>query len=220
MLPPHSPTRGFRADAAAKIAVASERPGSRGAQRRDVMQTMPGAISCRRWASAASRLTLASACAGRFDEKICIIRPDTKGRYDILKVAAPSRAPGPWPHAAASISCTGCQGVARASGLPAIAQPGLRGCLVRVRVCVIRLYLRGRRPMRRRPAQVHARTRPLADDVDLMQLARDLPGLSGAPRPLGPRPALIAARACAGRRLRVVSARRRHAPRGVLEIPF
>ena len=27
--------------------------------------------------------------------------------------------------------------------------------------------------------QVHFRKRPIADDVDLMQLARDLPGLSG-----------------------------------------
>lgn len=29
-------------------------------------------------------------------------------------------------------------------------------------------------------AQVHARSRPMADDVDLMQVAQDLPGLSGA----------------------------------------
>ena len=28
-------------------------------------------------------------------------------------------------------------------------------------------------------AQVHARSRPMADDVDLMQVAQDLPGLSG-----------------------------------------
>ncbi|KAK9817111.1 hypothetical protein WJX72_009705 [[Myrmecia] bisecta] len=49
---------------------------------------------------------------GRFDRKIRILRPDTQGRYEILKV--------------------------------------------------------------------HARNRPLAEDVDLMQLARDLPGLSGA----------------------------------------
>ncbi|KAK9845482.1 hypothetical protein WJX81_007602 [Elliptochloris bilobata] len=50
--------------------------------------------------------------AGRFDEKIRITRPDTKGRYEVLKV--------------------------------------------------------------------HARSRPMADDVDLMQVAQDLPGLSGA----------------------------------------
>jgi hypothetical protein len=71
-------------------AVARKRPGSRAAQ--GLHATQDG-VSCRRWPSTASCLIHARACTGRFDEKIRIIRPDTKGRYDILKVAAPGRAP-------------------------------------------------------------------------------------------------------------------------------
>ncbi len=93
-------------------------------------QTMLGAASCRCWASAASCLTHARACAGRFDEKIRIIRPDTKGRYDILKVAAPSRAPVPGrahQQQGRAPAVRACREPTACLLLPAVAPPGLRG---------------------------------------------------------------------------------------------
>ena len=147
--------------------------------------------------------------AGRFDRKITILRPDEQGRNQILQVGCraaggPWGGPG-WGGAGAGGRRSRLAGTPRAG---AGARAAAAGC-VALRSCSAAAVegpssapgpLGWRRPPTHpplnppqahpqprprprcpRPAkQIHARRFTLGPDVDLQQLAKDLPGLSGA----------------------------------------
>ena len=126
---------------------------------------------------------------GRFDWKVRLLRPDTQARCEILQVRA-------WRRTSLTLFATAAKLFwavllfILASFCPAT---GAAACCVAARldaggvaarlcqfILVPSLSVRFASRFVHSLTQVHARNKPLAADVDLMQVARDLPGLSGA----------------------------------------
>jgi hypothetical protein len=112
--------------------------------------------------------------AGRFDRKIRILRPDEQGRSEVLKV-------GVWCGVWGGVSCL-CWG---GRGLPVA---DCSTCVLHATCCLLvggglaNTPCAPCSPCSLPPPQIHARKHKMGPDVDLEQLAKDLPGLSGGLR--------------------------------------